>query len=221
MMLKRLLPLLLASALLMLLPAAAVLADPPPWAPAHGYREKEKHKEKDKEWEKHRRDVERGDRDHVVLPTPVVTLPDFYALPAVQAGRCDRSLVGRNLGTLLGALAGGATGSQFGKGDGKVAATIGGVLLGAILGNEIQRRMDGPDQGCLAQALEKAPTGQDIAWTNPDTGVDYRVQPTRTFTSATGQPCRDYASRVTIAGRVETLTGSACRQPDGTWHLVN
>ncbi len=207
-----------ALALLLALPAAPALADPPPWAPAHGYRDKgKKHKHKDRDdddrviWYRER------DRQHHYHSA----FPAFFALPVgIEGGRCDRGLVGANLGTLLGAVAGGLGGSQIGRGDGQIAATIGGVLLGAAIGNYIQRSMDPADQGCLAQTLERAPTGQQIVWNNPDTGARYEVVPTRTWEQA-GTFCREYSSRGTVGGRVEEVTGTACRQPDGSWRIMN
>jgi hypothetical protein len=32
--------------------------------------------------------------------------------------------------------------------------------------------------------------------------------------------CRDYSSTETIDGRPQTVTGSACQQPDGSWRIV-
>lgn len=129
--------------------------------------------------------------------------------------------MGANLGTLLGAVAGGLGGSQIGKGDGKIAATIGGVLLGAMIGNALGRQMDGPDQGCLAQTLERAPTGQPIVWDNPDAGTRYQVVPTRTWEQAPGNYCRAYTTTVFIGNRMEQVEGTACRQPDGAWQIMN
>lgn len=33
--------------------------------------------------------------------------------------------------------------------------------------------------------------------------------------------CREYQSTTTIAGQPESVVGTACRQPDGTWRIVN
>ncbi len=32
--------------------------------------------------------------------------------------------------------------------------------------------------------------------------------------------CREYQSTTTIAGQPESVVGTACRQPDGTWRIV-
>lgn len=201
----------LLGAVVALAPVTGALADPPPWAPAHGHRDKGKDKHK------HR------DRDD----GPVVwhdggrgAYPAFFALPVgIEQGRCDRGLVGANLGTLLGAVAGGLGGSQIGRGDGQIAATIAGVLLGAAVGNAVQQNMEPADQGCLAQTLERAPTGRNVVWNNPDTGARYEVVPTRTWEQG-GTYCREYSSRGIVGGRTQEITGTACRQPDGSWKIV-
>ncbi len=33
--------------------------------------------------------------------------------------------------------------------------------------------------------------------------------------------CREYQSTTTIAGQPQNVVGTACRQPDGTWRIVN
>ncbi len=33
--------------------------------------------------------------------------------------------------------------------------------------------------------------------------------------------CREYESTMTIAGQPQSVVGTACRQPDGTWRIVN
>lgn len=40
-------------------------------------------------------------------------------------------------------------------------------------------------------------------------------------TSMAVGPCRDFQERVTIEGRAQQVHGRACRQPDGSWRIVN
>jgi surface antigen len=42
------------------------------------------------------------------------------------------------------------------------------------------------------------------------------MTPTKTVETASG-PCRDFTVNGTVEGKPETVTGTACRQPDGTW----
>lgn len=176
--------------------AAPAYADPPPWAPAHGYRAKKGPKQQP-----------------AVVAVPVVPA---VGLPRFELSNCNRELVGG----LMGAAAGGLVGSQIGKGDGRLAATAGGAVLGLLLGGSIGRSMDQVDQTCVGRALEQAPTGTPVAWRNPDNGRQYQVTPVRTFPTSDGRFCREYTTEVVIGGGIESAHGTACRQPDGTWQKV-
>ena len=72
----------------------------------------------------------------------------------------------------------------------------------------------------LQYALENNPSDQAADWVNPDTGRAGTVVPTRTFTGAAGQPCREFVTTITIGGQDQQGYGTACRQPDGSWQVV-
>jgi len=115
-----------------------------------------------------------------------------------------------------GGVLGGVLGAQVGQGQGRTVAIVAGTLLGAYLGSRVGKSMDASDQVKTARALETAPTGTPTAWRNPDTGNTYTVTPTKTYQTASG-PCRNFTTRAIIDGRDETVNGTACRQPDGSW----
>ncbi len=131
-------------------------------------------------------------------------------------GRCNREL----LGSLMGAAAGGLAGSRIGDGRGQLAAVAGGTLLGFLIGGTLGRSMDEVDQNCVGQALEHAGDGQQIAWNNPQTGAQYQVVPTRTVQGSDGRYCREYTATSVVSGRNQQTYGRACRQPDGSWQIV-
>lgn len=124
------------------------------------------------------------------------------------------------VGTIGGGVIGGLLGSQFGGGSGKVMAAAGGALLGAYIGGQIGKTMDRQDRLEMQRALETAPTGRAVVWSNPDSGNRYTVTPVRTYYQAQ-QPCREYVTKAMIDGRPEQLRGRACRQPDGTWRQMS
>jgi surface antigen len=128
-------------------------------------------------------------------------------------------------GTLIGGLAGGLVGSRFGKGGGNIAAAAGGALLGAFLGNQIGAGMDEQDKQLAAlssqRALEAAPTGNSVEWRNPDNGHYGTVTPSKTYRDSTGKYCREYTQKIVIDGKQQSAHGTACREPDGTWQVVN
>lgn len=148
---------------------------------------------------------------------------------ALMAGALSLSLVAcqgttptkQQTGTVVGGVLGGVLGSNIGGGRGKTAATIGGALIGGLLGSAVGKSMDESDEIRAAQALERNRTNQAASWYNPDTGNQVTVIPTRTYTASSGQTCREYDTTVNIDGRRERAHGTACRQADGTWQIVN
>jgi surface antigen len=144
----RLLALPLAAALA--LPAAPVFADPPPHAPAHGWRKK-------------------NDPNYVGYTG--TAWPRDYG---ITAGRCQTDVI---LG-VAGAAVGGAIGAQVGDGAGRTVAVLAGAALGAIVGASIGRSLDRTDEACIGHALELAAPGQTVRWTSA-TGVNYALTPVR------------------------------------------
>jgi len=126
----------------------------------------------------------------------------------------------QNVGVVAGSLIGGLLGSQFGQGSGAVAATIGGAVLGGLLGGSIGQSMDKTDRMNTMQALNTGKTGRPTSWQNPDTGNYYQVTPTKTYMDD-GQPCREYTTVATVAGKRQQIYGTACREADGSWQVVN
>lgn len=147
-----------------------------------------------------------------------IVLVSSLSLSVLLAGCAQMNNEG--VGTLTGGVVGGLIGSQFGGGSGRVVAAGAGALLGAYLGGNIGRTMDRLDRLEMQKALETAPTGRAIVWSNPDTGYRYTVQPTRTYYT-NQQPCREYITKAMIGGKTQQIYGKACRQADGSWRVVN
>ncbi len=128
-------------------------------------------------------------------------------------------------GTLVGALAGGLAGSTIGGGSGRLVAVGVGTLLGAYVGSEVGRSLDRADRAyadrTAQETFEHGANGQAGTWVNPDSGHSGTVTPRRSYAAPSGRRCRDYETTVTIDGRTESAYGTACRQPDGRWALMN
>ncbi|MBB3065093.1 MULTISPECIES: RT0821/Lpp0805 family surface protein [Limibacillus] len=129
----------------------------------------------------------------------------------------------QTIGTLAGAAGGAAIGSQIGSGSGRHVAIALGTLAGAMLGGEIGRQLDERDQLLYSQAYEDAktaPIGETIIWSNPESGNKGAITPVRDGTTGSGKYCREFQQTVIIAGEPQQAYGVACRQPDGTWQIV-
>jgi len=132
----------------------------------------------------------------------------------------------QTVGTILGAVAGAVIGSNIGKGKGETVAVAIGAVAGAWFGSSIGKSLDDLDkmkiENATQDALEHKPVGEMSSWSNPDTGNSGQVTPTKTvYRESEKEPCREYNSTVTIDGQLETISGTACRRPDGTWRTVD
>ncbi|OGV72698.1 MAG: hypothetical protein A3B82_02750 [Methylophilales bacterium RIFCSPHIGHO2_02_FULL_57_10] len=173
----------------MLLPAVpAAYADPPPWAPAHGWRKK---------------------HDPYYAGYSGRKWDDDYGI--IQ-GKCNRDKIGMVLGGAVGA----AVGSTIGKGDGKTVAIIIGTVLGAVVGNQIGKELDKADRACIGHALELAADKRTVWWDNPHNGLTYRLTPLRGMT-IDGKKCREYDLSVSGNGIDEKHREKACQTGDGIW----
>jgi surface antigen len=175
-------------ALLAVSGATPALASPPPWAPAHGYR----NKHKDKHYEKRQE-----------FPFPGQIDYDF--------GRCAQT----EIGAVIGGAAGGVLGSTIGKGDGKVASTAIGTVIGILIGGSIGNTMEQQDQSCVGRLLAHVPDGKTAGFENHQ-GRGYILKPLDTFMKDS-RTCRRYMASAEIDGRFETINGVACLDDRGRW----
>ena len=151
----------------------------------------------------------------------------LLALVAIVATGCEtvgetvKSNPKTTIGAAGGATVGGLIAAAAGANPAAIAASvIGGLLVGGLVGNLLDDRDKRLQAEAAAKALETAPTGQSVAWKNPDTGHSGTVTPTKTTQDPSGNYCRDYKATVEIEGKQEKATGRACRQPNGTWQIV-
>jgi len=177
----------LAAALLALLIAAPALAEPPPWAKAHGWRKKNDPNYvgyTGKKWEK-----------------------DY----GVVEGRCNTD----QIGAVVGAAIGGAVGSRVGDEKNRPVAILVGGVIGAVIGAKIGRSIDESDRACMGHALELAGEHKTVAWKNAK-GVQYELTPTKNLGDR-ANPCREFVTKVSSGRVSDAVKGVACRRPNGEW----
>ena len=167
-------------------------------------------------------------------PRPVAYVPPppppAYAVPAPSPPPADYAppgTVGLNKttgGALVGAGVGGLIGSKFGHGEGKGVATVLGVIAGGLIGSQVGASLDRADQAALHQttvsALEWAPPGLSLPWRNPVSGNYGSVVPQAVYRGADGAYCREFQQTIVVNGQQQQGYGKACRQPDGSWKIV-
>ncbi|MBA8666957.1 hypothetical protein H1Q59_03505 [Holosporaceae bacterium 'Namur'] len=159
-------------------------------------------------------------KKYIALTAVVFTLAgcDNMALTN-EAGYANK----RTIGGLTGAVAGAWVGSNVGKGKGQIAAIAAGTLLGALGGSSLGSSLDRADvanhNNTAQRALEVNRTGVASTWSNPDTGASGVVTPAKTYEEH-GRYCREYTQTVKVGNKIQEAYGKACRNPDGTWQIV-
>ena len=135
---------------------------------------------------------------------------------------CESTGPKATVGGLGGAAAGGLLAAALGgKGTGIAAGTILGGLIGGVVGDRLDAADRARASAAASQALESTPSGQSVAWRNPDSGNSGVVTPVRTYQVPGGQYCREYTQTINIGGEPHHSYGTACRQPDGSWKIVS
>jgi surface antigen len=170
---------------------AAVMADPPSHAPAHGWRKK---------------------NDPYYVGYTGRHWPDDYG---IREGRCDRD----RAGAAIGAVVGGAVGAAVSDGDDRLIAILAGATIGAVIGHEIGDKMDDKDRACFGHSLELLEDGQRVAWAGARSGMTYTLTPDRRF-ERDGRVCRHFTLLREADGRRVSKQASACRYGEGDWRMV-
>ena len=151
----------------------------------------------------------------------------LVAALALPLAACSANSYGggkQNTGTVVGALGGAAAGAAIGgKKNWWWAAGLG-ALAGGVVGNQVGAYLDRQDQQTSYQtanrALNSVPDGQQAKWSNPQNQTSGYTKPIETVKTASGQTCREFETGVNVQGQTSTGTGTACRQPDGTWKII-
>jgi hypothetical protein len=118
----------------MVLPVLPAMADPPPWAPAHGRRAKDA----DRDYREYRDDDRAYYRDdHRHHERRVVRYDEVIYRGDDGRYYCHRS--DGTTGLIVGAVAGGLIGSQLARGKSAALGAILGVGAGALIGQVIDR----------------------------------------------------------------------------------
>lgn len=171
--------------------AAEALADPPPHAPAHGWRKK---------------------HDPYYMGYSGAAWDRDYE---ITRGRCNRE----QIGAVLGGVAGAVVGSRVAASENRPVGTLIGAAVGALLGARIGRELDEADRACFGHVLEIAPPGSRVTWENPGTGVSYDLVPGQGYKQGNSM-CRDFTLIASAAGQASRRTGRACQSGRGVWKIT-
>lgn len=132
-------------------------------------------------------------------------------------------------GMILGALLGGYLGQKMGDepADGGGGQLSGPLKLGPVEICFQNACVDKEDRrthaGSTYHAFLNEPVGSETSWRNPATGSHGTTRITADYLQADGTPCKRFTQRITLENEpgVQRVDGAACRQGDGTWHVVD
>lgn len=126
-------------------------------------------------------------------------------------------------GVLLGALIGGLLGNA--AGDGRGEATAAGVIIGGALGAAMTKDLDCDDRSYAYRSyyngFNSERPGARYSWRNPRSDHRGDVVVGDYYYDRAGFRCTTFTQTIYIQGRPRVSRGRACRQPDGTWAVVN
>lgn len=146
----------------------------------------------------------------------VVSVIVAIAVSAVLLSGCG-SDSGQSSGIIVGAISG--------KGGSKArgSATSDRTLIGGIGGTAIGQRLGATDRQRAAsaeyRALEYGRSGTAVAWKGTKTPTSGTIVPGKPYKQGSVY-CRSYTHRLRLGDTPETVRGTACRQPDGTWRTA-
>ena len=177
--------------------STTVYSKPPPWAPAHGYRNKHNNKQV-----KH-------DGHHYY--------DENYAdLLGIFDGKCKYE----KIGTVVGAATGAVIGAKVTDEDDQLVGVLAGTVVGIVVGKTIGKAIDEQDRHCASQALEYVSDGQNISWRNPNTYTAYQITPVKTY-QQDGFDCRQFVTKTASSnGYVSKFENDACLHDDGVWRTL-
>ncbi len=111
--------------------------------------------------------------------------------------------------------------SLFSEAPPSPSARILAALNGGIVGNTEADLSDNDTKRALEaeyRTLEAAPAGQPVVWRGDDAnGEVLAAAPYQVGT----QNCRQYTHRIIASGKQLQARGSACRNDDGSWSLLD
>lgn len=159
--------------------------------------------------------------------TPVRFTPKSLLVAALSLSltACTAEGNKEGIGTLVGAAVGGLAGAAIDDdGSGGVVAIAAGTIIGGIIGNQIGKGLDKADrleaERAQFQALEFKRSGEQVSWSNPDSGNSGNVVARPAFKNPQGSVCREFTQTIKVGGKQEEGVGTACRQADGSWRIV-
>ncbi|MBF0447213.1 MAG: glycine zipper 2TM domain-containing protein [Magnetococcales bacterium] len=144
----------------------------------------------------------------------LIVLLAILILPQIKSAQADASL-GAGIGALGGALTGSLLGPDKNREQFALIGAATGGLLGYAIGNEREK-----GQPIYSHGQSVSTVHHQQKWIDPDTRWRRGVTTERVII-VDDKVCRNVDVKAFINGSKESLSGLACLESDGKWHLVN
>jgi surface antigen len=126
---------------------------------------------------------------------------------------------------IAGGLIGGLIGNALGSGGGRAGATVAGVVVGGAIGAGLTSGMDCEDRSYAYKSyydgFNSNRADSDFEWRNDHNGHHGRFRVDSYYADPDGFRCATYHQTIYIDGQARDSRGHACRQPDGSWAVVD
>jgi Ni/Co efflux regulator RcnB/surface antigen len=128
-------------------------------------------------------------------------------------------------GVIIGAVLGGLLGNAAGGRNNQTAGTVAGVFAGGALGAMLTNNLDCQDRAYAYQTysdgFNAGRSNVSYQWRNPknDRRGEFTVR--SYYDDPDGFRCANYTQKIFIGGRAQEGTGRACRQPNGSWAMID
>ncbi len=128
-------------------------------------------------------------------------------------------------GVIIGAVLGGLLGNAAGNRNNSGMTTVAGVFAGGALGAMLTSNLDCDDRSyayrTYADGFNAGREKVTYRWNNPNNDRRGELYVDDYYDDPDGFRCATYTQKIYIGGRPKEGTGRACRQPDGTWAMVD
>ncbi|MGC8536836.1 MAG: RcnB family protein [Rhizomicrobium sp.] len=126
-------------------------------------------------------------------------------------------------GVLVGALIGGLIGHT--ASHGRTGATVAGVVVGGAVGAALTSNLNCEDRSYAYKTyytgFNAGRPNRNYHWRNPSNNHRGTFRVGRYYNDPDGFRCATYSQTAYVGRERHLANGRACRQPDGTWAIVN
>ena len=135
----------------------------------------------------------------------VIALGALAGCASSQTGSSTLAMLPASLGSERGQTA-----------DNAFLTALNGGIIAPVAGNTLSERDLRKALEAEYNALEAAPVGQSVAWTNERSGLSGEVAAAQAY-QVGSQNCRQYTHTLPGSGQPIVARGTACRSAEGTW----